>query len=341
MLLPEHQYVKATSLEDCLGRLQDGQRDDKSDRETGIRPGIRPGIRVVAGGTDVIFNMRLKLFQPDVALSIRNLECLQQVEELPGGGLRIGAGCTLASLEKHPLITVRFPALAAAIQAVASTHVRNMATLGGNICLDTRCWYTNNSEQWREGLAGCFKTDGQLCHVIKSSTMCHAINNADTPVALIMLGAVLTLQSAGSSRAVPIAEFYRRDGLKHTVMKPDEILTHVEVPKVSARTTFIKIAPRIGMDFSLAAVAARAGGTGLQASDVAIVLGSLTTAPVFLHEPARTAEAGGLSDESIERAVEQVRVELGELTNLYGRPGYKKHLANVLVRRALEDLREK
>lgn len=324
MLLPDHEYLKAASLEDCLERLRDGASTT----------------RVVAGGTDVIFNMRLKLFQPEVALSIRGLKCLQQVEERPDGGLRLGAGCTLAALENHPLLIQRYPALVAAIHAVASTHLRNMATLGGNICLDTRCWYTNNSEQWRQGVAGCYKTDGQLCHVIKSSTMCHAINNADTPVALVMLGAVLTLQSAAGSRTVPIREFYRKDGLQHTVRRPDEIVTHVDLPPVAARTTFSKIAPRVGMDFSLGAIAARADGKGTEASEVMIVLGSLTTAPIVLREPGRTIAATGLTDESIERAVEQVREELGELTNLFGRPGYKKHLANVLVRRALIELRE-
>src|SRR5690606_24394042 len=114
MLLPEHDYVKAPDLGDCLRRL-------------GERPG---GTRIVAGGTDVIFNMRLKLFQPEVALSIRGLRELQQVEERPDGGLRIGAMCRLASLEADTRIGERYPALAAAIHAVASTHVRNMATLG-------------------------------------------------------------------------------------------------------------------------------------------------------------------------------------------------------------------
>ena len=100
---------------------------------------------------------------------------------------------------------IRYPAFAESIREVASTHIRNMATLGGNICLQTRCAYTNNSEEWRKGLNSCYKTEGKICHVIKSSSKCLAINNADTPVALIMLGAVLTIQSTKGSREVPIA----------------------------------------------------------------------------------------------------------------------------------------
>ena len=113
--------------------------------------------------------MRLKLFRPETVVSIRKLKELSAVEDLPDGSLRIGASCRLTDLAEHPLINERFPAFAESVRSVASTHIRNMATLGGNICLQTRCWFTNNSDQWRQGKETCFKTDGNLCHVIKSS----------------------------------------------------------------------------------------------------------------------------------------------------------------------------
>jgi 4-hydroxybenzoyl-CoA reductase subunit beta len=324
VLLPDHQYLKAESLSECLQQLR-----DNSERA-----------QVVAGGTDVIFNMRLKLFEPDIALSIRRVPELQQVEELDAGGLRIGAGCRLTDLAENDLINDRYPAFAESIKAVASAHIRNIATLGGNINLKTRCWYTNNSEQWRQGVKQCFKTDGELCHVIKSSSLCHAINNADTPLPLIALDAVLTLQSTDSQREVPIAEFYRKDGMNNTVLAPDELVTHVTLPPVSDRTVFLKIAARQGMDFSLAAIAGRAAGTGTDAEDVRLVVGSISMAPIVLDRPARIAEEQGLTDAAIEQAMEQVRPELGELTSLYARAAYKAHLAKVLVRRALVALRE-
>lgn len=324
MLLPEHQYLKAESLSDCLEVLS-----RNSERA-----------QVVAGGTDVIFNMRLKLFEPDIALSIRRVPELQQVEALDDGGLRIGAGCRLTDLAEDPRVNGAYPAFADAVKAVASAHIRNIATLGGNICLKTRCWYTNNSEQWRKGVKKCFKTDGELCHVIKSSSLCHAINNADTPLPLIAMGAVLTLQKVNGRRDVAIADFYRKDGMNHTVLEADEILTHVTLPPVKDRTVFMKIAARQGMDFSQAAIAARAGGTGTAASDVQLVLGSISMAPIVLDQPARTVVEQGLSDGAIEQAVEQVRGELGELTSLYARAAYKSHLAKVLVRRSLLALRE-
>ena len=324
MLLPDHSYVKVDSLTECLRLL----------RENGEKA------MVVAGGTDVIFNMRLKLFDPEVVVSLRGLEELTQVEELDDGGLRIGASARLADLADDPLINERFPAFADSIRAVASTHIRNMATLGGNICLQTRCSYTNNSEQWREGLKTCYKTEGDICHVLKQSPKCHAINNADTPLALIILGAVLTIQNADGARELPIAEFYTEDGMDNTMLKPDEVVTFVTIPKVTDRTTFLKIAPRAGMDFSIAAVAARCDGTGDDVSKVTIVLGSLSTHPITLDKPAQIVSEKGLTDEAIAEAVEQVREELGELTNLFSRTVYKKRMANVLVKRALVALRE-
>ena len=324
MLLPEHSYVKAQSLEECL----------KLKAEQGERA------MVVAGGTDVIFNMRLKLFTPETALSIRDIEELKAVETLEDGSLRIGAGARLADLLEREDINSRWPAFAESIRAVASTHIRNMATLGGNICLQTRCSYTNNSEEWRKGLKDCFKTEGQLCHVIKSSDSCLAINNSDTPVALIMHDAVLTLQSATGTREVPIAEFYTPDGHHNTVLEPGELVTWVTLPPTDDRTVFMKLAPRKGMDFSTAAVAARADGQGDGPANISIVLGSVTSQPIVLDKPARIASEGGFGDDVIAEAVAQVRGELGAVTNLFSRSSYKKQMASVLVKRALVALRE-
>jgi len=331
MLLPQHTLHKPASLDDCLKQLSELGAGEQERHDQ---------VQLVAGGTDVIFNMRLKFFQPDHLVSLRRLPELQEIEELPDGSLRIGAACRLADLADDERIQQRFPALKQAIDAVASTHIRNMGTLGGNICLETRCWYTNNSEDWREGRAGCFKTDCEHCHVIPSSVHCHAINNADTPPALIALGAVLTIQSVRGARELPIAEFYRPDGMEHIALEADEIVTHVTVPASEDRAVFIKFTPRRGMDFSLGAVAARCGGSKTEANDVCIVIASVSSSPIILDQSARLIEAEGLGDAAIEQAVDRMRDEMGEVTNLYGRATYKKQIAKTLVRRALTQLRE-
>ncbi len=339
MLLPEHTLHRPASLDECLQLLASlpaspaGQ--DAVDNE-----GAAGGTRLLAGGTDVIFNMRLRLFRPEHLVSIRSLAELQQVEELADGALRIGAAARLADLAEDARIVAVFPAFKAAIDAVASAHIRNMGTLGGNVCLETRCWYTNNSEEWRRGRDGCFKTDCEQCHVIPSSHVCHAINNADTPPALIALGATVTLRSAAGSRELPLAEFYRPDGMRHMALEPGELVTHVTLPACNDRTVFLKYTPRKGMDFSIGAVVVRADGAGEQAGRVTIVLGSISSAPIVLDAPCRLLEQAGLGDAAIDDAVEQMRDELGEVTNLYGRATYKKQIAKTLVRRALTQIRE-
>ncbi len=331
MLLPAHQFVKPASLDEGLAVLT--RAGDKA--------------RLLGGGTDVIFNMRNRLLKPEVLLSVRELPELQGVDERSDGTIRIGAGCRLADLLVNPLIADRYPALNAAFKAVASTHVRNMATLGGNLNLDTRCWYTNQTQEWRAARGGCLKTGTDACHVIKTAKTCVAINNADTPPGLIALDAQVTLARAGSRRTVPLAQFYRPDGVHHTVRQADEILTEVIIPPTTDRCVFLKDNSRQGIDFAYATIAARASrhpaaGTVPAAapSRVTLVLGSLGPAPLILKRAAAIVMQHGLADSYIEEAADAVREELGPLNSLYTPASYKRDLARALVRRALTQLRE-
>ena len=186
MLLPNHQFSKPASLAESLQLLSEAPEATK----------------LLAGGTDVVFNMRGRLFQPDVLLSLRDLPELQKVEEVADGGLSLGAACRLTDLEKHPLVQA-YPGLVAGLRAVASRHVRNMATLGGNLNLDTRCWYTNQTAEWRAAKGPCLKTGVPVCHAIKSSDICVALNASDVAPALIALDASVVLVSVRGERTVP------------------------------------------------------------------------------------------------------------------------------------------
>jgi 4-hydroxybenzoyl-CoA reductase subunit beta len=323
MHLPAHEFLKPDSLEASLAALR----------------AARGEVRLLAGGTDVIFNMRGRLFQPDVLLSIRNLPELQGVTESPDGGLRLGAGSRLTDLERDPRVA-RFPLLRSAFRAVASRHVRNMATLGGNLCLDTRCWYTNQTAEWRAAKGPCLKMGVDACHAIRTSPVCVALHASDTAPALIALDASVTLQNADGTRQVPLADFYTGDGVVHTVRRADEILTAVTVPPTSDRSVFIKETARKGNDFSYGVIAARADGQGQHVSRLQIVLGCLTTRPVSLDQPVRIVLRDGFGDASITAAAAAVRDELGALTNLYTPAAYKATLARMLVTNALRALRE-
>jgi len=277
---------------------------------------------------------------PDTLVAVKDLPELQGLEELPDGGVRIGGAERLTDLANNPMIQERFPVLAASCRSVASLHVRNMGTLAGNICLDTRCWYTNQTDSWRSAKGPCLKTGGAICHVIKSSNICVAINNADTPPALIALDARVTLVKTGGERDVALADYYTDDGIDHTVREPGEILTSVTVPATKDRLVYMKETPRKGMDFAYGCVAARADGQGERVSKAKIILGSLGIAPISLKKPVEVVERKGLGDDAIQEAVDSTRAELGALTNLYSPASYKRDLAKVLVKRALIQLRE-
>ncbi|MDP7297488.1 MAG: FAD binding domain-containing protein, partial [Gammaproteobacteria bacterium] len=257
------------------------------------------------------------------------------------GGLRIGAGCQLTDLVANPAISERFPVLRDAMSAVGSRHIRNIATLGGNLCLETRCWYTNQSENWRMTREGCFKTDLEACHVIKTANRCHAINSSDTAPALMVLDASVVLASHAGQREVALIDFYRDDGVDHTVVKPDELLTAVLIPGSDRRSIFAKLAQRVGLDFAVGTFAASIRGSNDAPDSVCLVLNSVSAAPKALAESEKILIESGLTDEAIEAAAIAARKALGELTNLFTPSGFKRRLVKTLIRNALHELRDK
>jgi 4-hydroxybenzoyl-CoA reductase subunit beta len=322
MLLPDHEFCKPASLAEALAVLQARSRD----------------VKLLAGGTDVIFNMRGRLFEPDILLSLRDLPELQEVTEQVDGSVALGAGCRLTDLEKHPLVG-RYPGLVAGFRAVASRHVRNMATLGGNLNLDTRCWYTNQAAEWRKAKGPCLKTGVDACHAIKRSPICVALNASDTAPALLALDASAVLVSASGERTVRLADFYTDDGIAHTVRQPDEIMLKIILPPPAGRMVYIKETARKGNDFAYATIAVWADGHGEQCDRLRIALGSLTTRPLLLDGLAHRLVADGLNDAAISIATERVRGELGVLTNLYTPAAYKGRIARSLLQTALQQLR--
>jgi len=317
--LPSFEYARPASLAEALALL---------DRHAGMAAPL-------AGGTDLVIALRQRLVKPGVLVNIASLPELRYLAVEPDGTLRIGAGSTLAALVDDPRVHAGFPSLAAAMKSVGSRHVRNTATLGGNLNLPTRCWYTNQSEAWRLARPPCFKTDGDVCFVIRSARECFALNSTDSAVALLTLGARVRLQSAGGAREMALAEFYRNDGLKPTVLAANELLTEVCVPAHRDRTVFIKVAQREGLDYGLGTIAVAVSGSNRRVTSARLVAGSVSSQPVPLRESARLIEQGGLNADTIEAAADAARADLGEVTNLYSSAGYKRRLVRALVRRAL------
>jgi 4-hydroxybenzoyl-CoA reductase subunit beta len=215
-----------------------------------------------------------------------------------------------------------------------------MGTIGGNICLETRCWYTNQSETWRETREGCFKTDEQLCHVIKTADKCHALSSTDTGPMLMALNASVVLVSNAGERVVPMREFYQDDGIDHTVLKTGEVLIAVDVPPPQGRSIFAKLSQREGLDFAAGTFAAAMTGSNEQPESLCLVMGSIAPEPRIMAKVAEILMQDGLTDDAIDAAAAAARLDLSEVTNLYTPSGYKRRLIKALVKDALIELRD-
>ena len=214
---------------------------------------------------------------------------LQRVAE--GDGLTLGAGITLADLLEVPAVRERYTGLWQAAAQIATPHLRNMGTLGGNLCLDTRCNYYDQNYEWRKAIDFCMKKDGDTCWVAPSSRRCLAVSSTDTAPMLVALGAVVTLQSARGERAVRVADLYRNDGIDYTTRQPDELLTSVHLPDATGwRSAYWKLRRRGSFDFPIlsAAVAVRIARDGT-VDAARIVLGAVASCPIEAHRGGRLA----------------------------------------------------
>ena len=327
MRLPQFEYVKPASLEEGLDALQKSGRNAK----------------ILAGGTDLLVNMKYRVVRPEIVISIKSIPDLCRIASDNENHLRIGACVTLSDLAANSLIAEKFPAFNLAVESVASKHIRNMASIGGNICLDTRCWYYNKSKLWRDAREVCYKMGGNLCHAIKGSDRCHAINSSDAVPILIALDAMVSVRKKGHERMIPLKDFFRDNGAQPTVLEPEELLTSLLIPEGngSSRSTFIKVSTRRGLDFAMGTIAALVRENGKRLTEVRLIIGSMASAPLFLGKASQVIMESGLTEESIEKAVDTARSELRTLTNLFTSAGYKRQLAQALVRRALFELKSK
>ncbi|MGO8919259.1 MAG: 4-hydroxybenzoyl-CoA reductase subunit beta [Stellaceae bacterium] len=211
--------------------------------------------RLLAGGTDLIANLRRGLGGPAALVDITGLPGMQEIAAEPGC-IRIGAGVTLSRLVDDPLIRRNFPALADAAATVAGPTHRASATLGGNLCLDTRCVFYNQSDWWRRSNDFCLKYRGTVCHVAPTGNRCHAAYSGDTAPVLLVLGAQAELGGDGGTRWIALDELFREDGAAHLALGADEMLLSVRLPiEPGLMAGYEKARFRGAIDFPLAGVA--------------------------------------------------------------------------------------
>ena len=320
MSLPQFKLLLPRTLEEALGLLT--KHTDK--------------IRVLAGGTDLIPSMQQKLFDPEYVLDLRHVANLRGIRETESG-VTIGALTTLTTIEQSRVLRRRYPVLTEAAATVASPLLRNMGTIGGNICLDTRCLWYNQSLTWRKGCGFCIKKDGDLCHVAPGGSKCWAAFSGDTPPALLCLDAEVEIASASSMRRLPLRDFYTGEGDAYRKLKSDEILTHVFLPASSAdyRGVYRKLRIRGSIDYPLAGVAVAMKRSNGYIADARVAITAVNPAPMLV-KGARELLSDKASDESLALAAGDLAAKMARpLTTSALTPEYRREMIRVFTKRAV------
>jgi 4-hydroxybenzoyl-CoA reductase subunit beta len=294
---------------------------------------------LVAGGTDLLPNMKRRQQVPSVLIGLRRIRELHAVGN--GEGVRIGAGVTLANLESLPALWLQYTGLRQAVAQIATPHLRNMGTIGGNLCLDTRCNYYDQTEEWRKAIGFCLKKDGDVCWVATGSPRCLAVSSTDTAPMLIALGARVSLESASGGREVAIADLYRNDGIDYLTRRPDEILTAVHLPALEGwRSAYWKLRRRGAFDFPVLSVAAAAQFAADGSVTAArLVLGAVASRPLDAADAAAALVGRPLTDEAIAEAATQAARTAKPMDNTDLSLLWRKRVARDFVTYALKELR--
>ena len=326
MSLPEFRLLRPQAIDEAVAMLA----------------GHEGNIRVLAGGTDLIPSMRQKLFEPQYVLDLRGVAELRGIQPQADGSVEIGALTPLREIEKSSYLREHFRVLTEAAATVASPVIRNMGTLGGNICLDTRCLWYNQSLSWRKGCGFCIKKDGDLCHVAPGGTKCWAAFSADTPPALLCLNAEIEIVGANGKRRMPLHDFYTGDGINYRRLLANELVTGVFLPGQSAgyRGVYRKLRVRGSIDYPLAGVAVAmkrmSNGDGVgHVSDVHIAITAVNPAPMLV-KGVNELLAGRTIDEDLASAAGDMAARTAKpLTTSALTPEYRREMIRVFTKRAV------
>jgi len=297
-------------------------------------------LRVLAGGSDLVVNLRNRLFTPEYVLDIKGIKDLHGIKET-NAGLSIGALTTLTEVSKNAFVKENYPVLAMAAHVVAGPNIRNMGTIGGNICLDTRCYWYNQSLFWRKSCNFCLKKDGDICHVAPGGKYCWAAYSGDTAPALLSLGASVRILSPKGERTVELKDFFVMDGIKKYNLDSNEIITEVLIPKVSAgyQGVYKKLRIRESVDYPLAGVAVtgRVDKEGV-CQAVSVALTAVNPAPVLVSEITDLLVGKRLTDELVETSVELARKTAKPMKTTLSTMPYRRHMIGVFVKQGLMEV---
>jgi len=322
--LPRFRYVAPPTVADALA----------------ARSELGDEAMFVAGGTDLYPNMKRRQQTPRAVISLAGIDALREMHSGPEMGLRIGAGVSLSRLAADPMVRRHYPAVATAAALVSTPPLRNMGTIGGNLLLDTRCNYYDQTYEWRKAIDFCMKKDGRICWVAPSSPRCWAVQSSDGAPVAVALGASVQLASTAGVRHLPAEELYRNDGMRHLAKQADELLVWYVLPPTGPwRASYVKLRRRGSFDFPVLGVAARVDfqpdGT---VRDARIVLGAVASYPMRVAGAAEALVGRRLDAASIADAADAAFRPAKPMDNTDFTLSWRKEMVRVYVTKALEEI---
>jgi len=294
--------------------------------------------KVIAGGTDLLVMMKQRVYTPQYLVNIKQLRELDLIEYDEKEGLRIGPLTTLSVLAEHRLVQEHFNALSQAAASVASPNVRNLATIGGNLCLDAKCWYYNQSPLFKKGRCACFKRGGDRCYVIEGGKFCYALVAADTVAALVALGAEARIVSVAGERMVPVTEFFTGQGDTLNVIGPEEIVTEIHVPTPVPNTfsAFLKESFRGSIEFGItnAAVAVTLDKGDSVCKDAKIALTAVSSGIINAQKAAAMLKGKQIDTQLATEVARAAVSETSPVSSIWTSVYHRRSVIAALVKRA-------
>ncbi len=328
MRLPEFEHLQPESLDEAVGLLAEYGQE----------------AQVNAGGTDLLVSMKHRLLTPRYLINLKEIPELDFVTYDEERGLRVGALTRLATLIRSSLVREHFSVIAQAARSVAAPPIQTMATLGGNLCQDTRCFYYNQSEFWREARPDCFKSGGAVCQAVSGGDRCYSAYQGDLAPVLIALEARVKLVKKGGQRTIPLVELYTGKGENPIGLAPDEVLTEIEVPRPTGPWggDYQKLRYRGAMDYPLVGVAAVLSpvpnSNGEKCVQARIVVTAVGSAPVVMEEAGAVLQGKEINEKTIAQAAEAAYDAAHPVAKIGSTPRYRRKMVRVLTRRAITNV---
>jgi len=322
MSLPKFEYVSPKTLAKAVSLQKDGGK-------------------FIAGGTDLLIAMKQKILCPKLLIDLNGIRGLKGIKWDKEKGLKVGPLTTLTQLKENSLVQKHLPVLGQIVEVVSSPQLQNMGTLGGNLCLDTRCYYYNQLAFLKKRWEPCLKIGGKVCHVVKKGGACHAVYSGDMAAPLMALGATVKVAGPDSSKDLDLKRFFTGSGIRPNIMKSNEILTEVIIPAPPecSGLSYQKLRLRDTMDFPLLGVAVflTLDGSAGTCKDIRLILGAVGPSPIPVEEAPKLMRGKKITEELIEEVSEIAQRGAHPVDNTASSPKYRREMVRVLTQKAMHE----